>query len=59
MLRRMLDQPQDLIIFRGMERLDDGGVNGVEKLRPPACDPTLSHFGQNIGHIDLPCDIFA
>jgi hypothetical protein len=59
MFRRMLDQPQHLVVFRGMERLDDGGVNGVEKSSAPACDPTLSHFGQNIRHIDLPCDIFA
>ena len=38
-LRRMLDQPQNLVVFGGVERLYAGTVDGVEKLEPVACDP--------------------
>jgi hypothetical protein len=36
-----------------MKRLDDAGVDGVQEWRSPARKPSSSHFGQNVGHIDL------
>src|SRR5215469_10570420 len=50
----MLDQPQDLIVLRRMQRLDDSGMNGVEERRCVLSDPPLPHLGQYVGHVAPP-----
>jgi hypothetical protein len=46
----MFDQPQHLVVFRRVQRLDNTGMDCIKELGAVAADPALPDFGQNVGH---------